>query len=95
MKLKDGRYWNDRMSTYIIPTSLDAPDFTAVLVEIPSARPLGAKGLGELPMNVGAPAVVAAIDDATRRLDPRAACHAGDPCGARRGRPGVGEEARS
>ncbi len=65
MKLKDGRYWNDRMSTYIIPTSLDAPDFDVELVELPSPRgPFGAKGLGELPMNAGAPALAAAIEDA-------------------------------
>ncbi|MDO9170975.1 MAG: molybdopterin-dependent oxidoreductase [bacterium] len=65
MKLKDGRYLNDRMSTYIIPTSLDAPDFDVELAELPSPRgPFGAKGLGELPMNAGAPALAAAIEDA-------------------------------
>ena len=65
MKLKDGRYLNDRLSTYIIPTSMDAPDITAILVEKPfSGSPHGAKGLGELPMNVAAPAVVDAIHDA-------------------------------
>jgi CO/xanthine dehydrogenase Mo-binding subunit len=66
MKLKDGRYLNDRLSKYLIPTSLDAPKITAVLVENPfSSAPHGAKGLGELPMDVVAPAVVAAIHDAT------------------------------
>ena len=66
IKLRDGRYLNDRLSTYIIPTSLDAPRITSILVEAPfAAAPHGAKGVGELPMDVGAPAVVAAIADAT------------------------------
>ncbi|HEY8800767.1 MAG TPA: molybdopterin cofactor-binding domain-containing protein, partial [Candidatus Limnocylindrales bacterium] len=66
IKLRDGRYLNDRLATYIIPTALDAPRITALLVEAPfSGAPHGAKGVGELPMDVGAPAVVAAIHDAT------------------------------
>jgi CO/xanthine dehydrogenase Mo-binding subunit len=66
IKLRDGRYLNDRLATYIIPTALDAPRITSILVEAPfSGVPHGAKGVGELPMDVGAPAVVAAIHDAT------------------------------
>ena len=66
MKLVDGRYLNDRLATYLIPTALDAPRLRTVLVEKPySGAPHGAKGVGELPMDVGAPAVVAAIHDAT------------------------------
>jgi CO/xanthine dehydrogenase Mo-binding subunit len=66
MKVRDGRYLNDRLATYLIPTALDAPRITAILVESPfSGAPHGAKGVGELPMDVGAPAVVAAIHDAT------------------------------
>ena len=66
MKLRDGRYLNDRLATYIIPTALDAPRISALLVEAPfTGVPHGAKGVGELPMDVGAPAVVAAIADAT------------------------------
>ncbi len=66
MKLVDGRYLNDRLATYLIPTSLDAPRLRSILVEKPfSGAPHGAKGVGELPMDVGAPAVVAAIHDAT------------------------------
>ncbi|MBA3687439.1 MAG: xanthine dehydrogenase family protein [Chloroflexi bacterium] len=66
IKLVDGRYLNDRLATYLIPTSLDAPRIEAILVEKPfSGAPHGAKGIGELPMDVGAPAVVAAIHDAT------------------------------
>lgn len=66
IKLQDGRYLNDRLATYLIPTALDAPRIEAILVEAPfSGVPHGAKGVGELPMDVGAPAVVAAIHDAT------------------------------
>jgi CO/xanthine dehydrogenase Mo-binding subunit len=66
IKLRDGRYLNDRLATYLIPTALDAPRITSILVEAPfSGAPHGAKGVGELPMDVGAPAVVAAIHDAT------------------------------
>ena len=66
IKLVDGRYLNDRLATYLIPTSLDAPRIESILIEKPfSGAPHGAKGIGELPMDVGAPAVVAAIHDAT------------------------------
>jgi CO/xanthine dehydrogenase Mo-binding subunit len=65
IKLVDGRYQNDRLATYLIPTALDAPRMRSILVEKPySGSPHGAKGVGELPMDVGAPAVVAAIHDA-------------------------------
>jgi CO/xanthine dehydrogenase Mo-binding subunit len=66
IKLADGRYLNDRLATYLIPTSLDAPRIHSILVEAPfSGAPHGAKGVGELPMDVPAAAVVAAIHDAT------------------------------
>ena len=64
--LRDGRYVNDRLQTYLIPTALDAPRIDTILVEARfDDAPHGAKGVGELPMDVGAPAVVAAIHDAT------------------------------
>jgi CO/xanthine dehydrogenase Mo-binding subunit len=66
IKLVDGRYLNDRLATYLIPTSLDAPRMDAILVEEPySGSPHGAKGVGELPMDIPAAAIVAAIHDAT------------------------------
>jgi CO/xanthine dehydrogenase Mo-binding subunit len=65
MQVVDGRYRNDRLATYLIPTALDAPAIEAHLVEAPFPHnPHGAKGLGELPMDVGAPAVIDAIHDA-------------------------------
>jgi CO/xanthine dehydrogenase Mo-binding subunit len=63
----EGKILNGRMTNYIVPTSLDAPRFTTILVEEPySLGPgAGAKGLGELPMDGGAPAIAAAIEQAT------------------------------
>jgi len=62
----DGRYRNDRLATYLVPTAMDAPRIEPILLERPFAGvPHGAKGLGELPMDVPAPAVIAAIHDAT------------------------------
>ena len=66
IKLKDGGYQNDRLATYLIPTALDAPRIRTILVENPYSRgPFGAKGIGELPMDGPAPAIIAAIHDAT------------------------------
>ena len=66
VQLRDGAYRNDRMATYLIPTALDAPRIETIIIERPfSGMPHGAKGLGELPMDIPAPAVVAAIHDAT------------------------------
>ena len=64
---RDGRIMNPRMTNYIIPTSLDAPPFHTDLVEAPYALGPGggAKGIGELPMDGGAPAIAAAIEHAT------------------------------
>ena len=57
---------NPRMTNYIIPTALDAPPFHTILVEAPfSMGPGGgAKGIGELPMDGGAPAIAAAVEHA-------------------------------
>jgi CO/xanthine dehydrogenase Mo-binding subunit len=65
IKMKDGGYQNDRLATYLIPTALDAPRIRTILVENPYSRgPFGAKGIGELPMDGPAPAIIAAIHDA-------------------------------
>lgn len=71
VRWKDGRVWNHQLTNYIIPTSADAPPLDVEIVEIPySGGPFGAKGVGELPMDVPAPAVIEAIAHATGcRLD--------------------------
>jgi CO/xanthine dehydrogenase Mo-binding subunit len=61
-----GRIVNDRLTNYIIPTSLDAPDMDTVIVEKEYPHgPFGAKGVGELPMDGAAPAIAAAVFNAT------------------------------
>jgi CO/xanthine dehydrogenase Mo-binding subunit len=65
--MENGKILNARMTNYIVPTSLDAPRVTTVLVEdpYPGGPGGGAKGIGELPMDGGAPAIAAAIEHAT------------------------------
>jgi CO/xanthine dehydrogenase Mo-binding subunit len=64
---KDGKVISDQLSTYLLPTILDIPErVDAVLVEVPDPNgPWGARGVGELPLLPYAPAVAAAIHDAT------------------------------
>jgi len=71
VRWRDGRVWNHQLTNYIVPTSADAPPMEVEIVEVPYARgPFGAKGVGELPMDAPAPAVVEAIAHATGcRLD--------------------------
>jgi CO/xanthine dehydrogenase Mo-binding subunit len=57
---------NAQLTNYIIPTTLDTPPMDVTIVEKPYSKgPFGAKGVGELPMDVPAPAVAAAVYDAT------------------------------
>ena len=57
---------NNRLTNYIIPTALDAPEMETVLIEIPFAEgPFGAKGIGEIPHDVPHAAVAQAIEAAT------------------------------
>ncbi|HSB10037.1 MAG TPA: xanthine dehydrogenase family protein molybdopterin-binding subunit [Blastocatellia bacterium] len=61
-----GRIVNNRLTNYIIPTSLDAPDMETLIVEKQYPHgPFGAKGVGELPMDGAAPAIAAAVFSAT------------------------------
>ena len=60
--MRDGAMANSQLTNYTIPTTLDTPPIDVVLVENPYAGgPFGAKGLGELPMDGPAPAIVNAI----------------------------------
>lgn len=53
---------NANMTDYVIPTAADVPPIHAVFLEHPQRwTPHGAKGLGELPMEGPAPAVVNAL----------------------------------
>jgi CO/xanthine dehydrogenase Mo-binding subunit len=70
VRYQRGRVQNDRLATYIIPTAADVPPVETELIEAPFQHgPAGgAKGIGELPMDGPAPAIVAAIASATGRL---------------------------
>ncbi len=67
MKVKNGRILTDQLSTYLIPTVLDIPEAVeSVIVEVAEPNgPFGARGLGELPFLPLAPAIAAAVHDAT------------------------------
>jgi len=54
------------MTNYIMPTAADVPPIRVYFEEHPYAHgPAGAKGLGELPMDGAAPAILSAIENAT------------------------------
>jgi CO/xanthine dehydrogenase Mo-binding subunit len=66
-KTRDGRVLTDQLSTYLIPTIWDIPEkVETVFVEVPDPNgPWGARGVGELPFLIVAPAIGAAIHEAT------------------------------
>ncbi|MDL2290832.1 xanthine dehydrogenase family protein molybdopterin-binding subunit [Desulfovibrio sp. OttesenSCG-928-F20] len=66
MKLRsDGAYNCSHMNAYLIPTTLDTPDFDVKIFEVPSpVGGYGAKGIGELSCDGGAPAMAAAVANA-------------------------------
>jgi CO/xanthine dehydrogenase Mo-binding subunit len=60
--MRDGRMANASLTNYIIPTTLDTPTMKVVILEHPYADgPFGAKGVGEMPIDGPAPAVVNAL----------------------------------
>ena len=60
--MRNGAMANSQLTNYTIPTTLDMPELDVVMMEnrYPGG-PFGAKGLGELPMDGPAPAVVNAL----------------------------------
>jgi CO/xanthine dehydrogenase Mo-binding subunit len=63
---QNGRMMNNQMTNYIMPTSADLPPIHVHFEEVPSVHgPGGAKGIGELPMDGPAPAILNAIENAT------------------------------
>ena len=60
--MRDGRMVNCQLTNYMVPTTLDVPRIDVVVLERPYAHgPHGAKGVGEMPMDGPAPAIVNAI----------------------------------
>ena len=64
---KDGYVQTQHLSTYLIPTALDVPvQVQAEILEYPDPiGPWGARGMAEMPFLPLAPAVIAAVHDAT------------------------------
>jgi CO/xanthine dehydrogenase Mo-binding subunit len=60
-----GRMQNAQMTNYIMPTSADLPPIRVYFEELGNVHgAFGAKGIGELPMDGPAPAIINAIEDA-------------------------------
>jgi CO/xanthine dehydrogenase Mo-binding subunit len=60
--MRDGRMANAQLTNYIIPTPRDAPSIAVDILERPYAHgPFGAKGVGEMPIDSPAPAVINAL----------------------------------
>ena len=60
--MRDGRMANNSFTNYIVPTTLDTPEMDVVLLERPYRHgPFGAKGVGEMPIDGPAPAVINAL----------------------------------
>ena len=60
--MRDGRMVNSQLTNYIIPTTLDTPATRTVMLENPYAHgPFGAKGVGEMPIDGPAPAILNAL----------------------------------
>jgi CO/xanthine dehydrogenase Mo-binding subunit len=62
---QDGHMVNNQMTNYIMPTAADIPDIRVFFEEEPYAYgAAGAKGIGELPLDGSAPAVINAVENA-------------------------------
>jgi CO/xanthine dehydrogenase Mo-binding subunit len=62
---QNGRMLNGQMTNYIMPTSADLPSIRVFFEEMGNIHgAFGAKGIGELPMDGPAPAIVNAVEDA-------------------------------
>ena len=60
--MRDGRMANASLTNYIIPTTLDTPPLEVAMLENPYKHgPFGAKGVGEMPIDGPAPAVINAL----------------------------------
>jgi CO/xanthine dehydrogenase Mo-binding subunit len=65
VQFRDGAMINNQMTNYIVPTSMDVPPISVLFEEVPYEHgAMGAKGIGELPMDGPAPAILNAIEDA-------------------------------
>jgi len=65
--VRDGKMLTPHFSTYLLPPTLDMPfEIVPVILELADPNgPFGARGVAEMPLVPFAPAVAAAIHDAT------------------------------
>ncbi|ACB39734.1 glyceraldehyde dehydrogenase subunit alpha [Pyrobaculum neutrophilum] len=68
----DGNLVTSNLAFYHVPTAAEAPRFEVHFAEEPhpSKHPTGTKGIGEAATIASTPAVVAAVEDAIRRVKP-------------------------
>ena len=60
--MREGRMANCQLTNYLVPTTLDTPPMDVVVFKNPYPRgPFGAKGVGELPIDGPAPAIINAL----------------------------------
>jgi CO/xanthine dehydrogenase Mo-binding subunit len=60
--MRNGSMANCQLTNYIIPTTLDTPAIDVVILENPyNDGPFGAKGVGEIPIDGPAPAIINAL----------------------------------
>ena len=60
--MREGRMANASLTNYLVPTTLDTPPMDVVVMENPYQHgPFGAKGVGEMPIDGPAPAVINAL----------------------------------
>jgi CO/xanthine dehydrogenase Mo-binding subunit len=65
-QVRDGYILTPHFSSYLLPTALDVPEITPVMLELADAEgPYGARGVAEMPFVPLAPAIAEAIFNAT------------------------------
>ena len=64
--MQDGQLKTKSYADYLIPTVYDVPEIHPFILEVPDPQgPYGARGFGEMPMLLLAPAILDALHDAT------------------------------
>jgi len=66
VKLSESGHWTDNFTEYLLPTHLDVPVITTIVLEHPEPTgPLGARGVAEMSLTPVAPAIANAVAQAT------------------------------
>ena len=76
----EGNLLSSTPSDYGMPTAADLPEIDVKIMSTPSSiTPMGAKGIGEIPVGVAAAAFMSAVEDVTRRKFDRVPIEIGNP----------------